>query len=334
MNTILARRYARALLALLLGGVATPSIAQALVDDFTNVSGVWIDADRAAQGVMIEQLDAPRIDGTPVRVGVSWFTWAPAADAAPGPRWLFGVGLRDGDTIIVDPLMIALRGRFPGDLAAPAAELQVWGRLEIVIEAAGSSADHRASLNYQGPPGWGSGERDYRRLTNANSGLDFGLIFDPPIWPYSRFAAGGTYSHAPTPGQGWILNNYPRDDASVEDGSGFRTEAALIWYTYDALGAPTWLFGLDDDLWGPGLPRFALQQAKRGGTFEGGTPVLEAWGTAIVRGPGGPPQGINCGFISQVRWEPTVGAIGEVSVGRITRTYDHHVPQPDFCFSR
>jgi hypothetical protein len=226
-----------------------------------NVSGLWLDAERAAQGLMIEQIDQPG----GARVVVSWFTWAPASDPEPGPRWLYGIGRRDGATVVVDPVMIARRGTFPIELPDTAPQLDEWGRLEI--EFSGDLTPDGAVLRYEGPSGWGVGERELFQITASGYGIPYNVVLDPPIANIGE--ASGNYSSPTHPGQGWVLNQHVRSEPSTPT----RIEAVLIWYTFDAEGRPVWLYGLAADM---GLdPSFEMNRAVDSGTFEGGEPRLE-----------------------------------------------------------
>jgi hypothetical protein len=326
---------------LLCASLGAPSIstAQVIVDDDINVSGVWLDADRSAQGLMLEQLDPPRgaADGGDSRVGVTWFTWAPASDPNPGPRWMFGIGRRDGDTIVVDPMRIAVRGSYPyvsGDAVATFAD---WGRVEIQVPEWRYGQQNSAVLTYEGPTGWGSGSREIRQITVASTGYAYDIAFSPPIVaPY--FASAGTYSDPTSVGQGWILNHYWRYDPDAAGGLSQRVETGLLWFSFDEDGRPTWYLGIDPNL-DDAIPTFPMLQADSGGTFEGGAPVLEARATIYIRGSGGPPFGINCAEPNLIRidrfpelavtppppWQP---------LSRITRTFDPNVVPPELCFSR
>jgi hypothetical protein len=312
---------------------AGPSHA-APVDASTNVSGLWLDANRAAQGLMLEQLDPPSgaDDGGLPRVAVSWYTWAPASDAAPGPRWLFGIGRRAGSRIEVE-LKLARSGNSPVATPGAPAQFDDWGVAEIRFDEWSYEAQNVATVEFTGPVGWGTGARAIKQLTAVNTGIPYDIILDPPY--EGLYSPAGTYSDPERVGQGWILNQYGRA-AQTEDGEGYwRVESLFIWFTYDAQGRPSWSVGLDSDLHDEEVT-IAMLRAASGGTFEGGTPQLEPWGEAYVFGSGGPPFGINCGEVTRIGWRPSVGegAWNEFDVARLTRPYDPNLIPPTLCFSR
>jgi hypothetical protein len=296
-----------------------------------NIAGLWLDADRPAQGLMMEQIDSP--SGAPgggfSRVVVSWYTWAPAADPAPGPRWLFGIGQRNGSTIVVDPVFIAREGRFVSATGTPAGRLDPWGRLEIDILPQSGEVAGAATLSYSGPVSWGEGVRDLRQLTVVNFGIDYDLFLDPPVG--NAFAPAGTYSSPINSGQGWVLNQYARLDDAVE--GGVRVESILLWYTYDLAGKPTWLVGIDSGINFPG-PTFHLLRALSGGTFEGGVPQLEPWGTLHHASDRLADQ-IAC-EASGWAWQAEASGFGSghVAVARLTRPYEENAVDVDHCIVR
>jgi hypothetical protein len=318
-----------------LGTTASMPAQAALVDDLTNLSGLWLDAERPAQGLMLEQIDPP--DGAPdgglPRVVVSWFTWAPAADPDPGPRWLFGIGRRDSDRIQVQ-LQIAVQGNTPfQDQEAPA-QLVDWGSAEIRVLESSAGVPSLGAIDFVGPPGWGQAVRPITQLTTSGAGKSYDV--DETESEKFRYQPAGTYSDPTQVGQGWIVNLYGRmSDSADAQAEATRAEAILLWFTYDSAGQPSWLFGLDTNLYEDG-PVFAMQRAATGGTFEGGTPQLVAVDDLLLAGAGGPPGIINCGEVSRVV------ALGEsgpdddtlFAVRRLTQPYAPG-PEPEtLCFSR
>lgn len=303
------------------------------VDDFTNLSGLWLDAERAAQGLMLEQIDPPSgaPDGGQPRVIVSWYTWAPAEDPDPGPRWLFGIGRREGHRIQVQ-LNIAVAGNSPFETQESPSQLEDWGFAEIRIPEWSSGTRNFGVIDFSGPHGWGQDVRAIAQLTTANAGKSYDI--DETEAEKSWFQPAGTYSDPTQIGQGWVLNLYGRAPAHPDSGMP-RVEAILLWFTYDANGKPSWLVGLDSDLYQAG-PTFAMLRAASGGTFEGGEPLLDPADELLLAGPGGPPGIINCGEVSRVVALNPAGPGDDTlfSVQRLTRPYAPGPEPPALCFSR
>jgi hypothetical protein len=163
-----------ALVALVTPLFVTTFAHAAPVNENTNLSGLWLDAERAAQGLMLEQIDPPSgaPDGGLPRVIVSWYTWAPAADPDPGPRWLFGVGRREGHRIQVQ-LQIAVAGNSPFEAQDAPAQLAEWGFAEIRVPEWSTDTRNIGVIEFAGPVGWGEGERQLAQLTTMFPSLIF-----------------------------------------------------------------------------------------------------------------------------------------------------------------
>jgi hypothetical protein len=155
----------------------------------------------------------------------------------------------------------------------------------------------------------------------SGSGIPYDMLISPP-YP-GELRPSGVYSDPTRTGQGWALSMYPRWDI----------ESILLWFTFDAEGRPSWLVGIDPGLEGGSV--FAMLRAASGGTFEGGTPHLEAAETLMVSGAAGPPTIIECGSVGRI------SVLGEFppdrqpvfQVNRITRPYDPHLAHPPICSS-
>ena len=112
-------------------------------------SGAWYVPSRSGEGWIVEEYG----NGL---AGAYWFTFAPDGTQA----WTYGLGVRDGDSIVIDDLQITSGARF-GDAFDPAAvRSQPWGRLALHLD----DCDH-ASVDYQsGLPGYGAASRAAERL--------------------------------------------------------------------------------------------------------------------------------------------------------------------------
>jgi hypothetical protein len=303
------------------------------VDDFTNLSGLWLDAERAAQGLMLEQIDPPTgaPDGGLPRVIVSWYTWAPAADPDPGPRWLFGVGRREGHRIQVE-LQIAVAGNSPFEAQDAPAQLAEWGFAEIRVSDWSTDTRNTGVIEFAGPVGWGEGERQLAQLTANGSGLDYDVLLDESR--YSDLLAGGTYSDPTQVGQGWILNMYRRHVTNDDGEQVPDVQSILLWFTYDAEGRPSWLVGLDASRYDDQF--HTMLRASAGGTFEGGSPTLVPVEAIFLQAQGGPPLQIGCGDLRRitVMTDAAPAMRPSFEVGRLTLPFDPNVLPPDLCFSR
>ncbi len=271
------------------------------------VSGLWNNPGTPSQGVMFEELGHP-VGGAPLgeqRVAMYWYTWAPAGDPAPGPRWLVGVG-RSVETGVAFDAVVEVRGGRFGPLLDPA-QLQFvpWGRVDVVFEPG------RATLEYEASGAWGAGRIPLSQLTTTGFAIPDYLDLDPPPSELP-FRPSGTYYDPSHPGQGWVLNQF----------SGSTQQSLLVGYTYDAAGNPTWLFGMDNDA-SDGLV-FAMTQAVQGGTFENGAtpaaPNLQPWGEVRLEVEG-------CDVVA-VNWVSTRAGFGSgrVVVSRLTSPWLRHAP--------
>lgn len=278
-------------------------------DDDVNYGGLWWDPARPAQGFVVEELDRPigSTEGGERRVAVTWFTWAPQADAAPGPRWFHGLGRFDGHRVTVD--LIEVRGGRFGVLLDPAQVTRVpWGR--VVLDFDGGEA----AVRYSGPAGYGTGEFTVRRLTTAGTGAGAGVAFSPP--PSGDYTRAGTYYDPQHPAGGWVLNQY--------DAGGGAARSLLVWFTWDANGRPIWLHGVDGDD-RDGL-MFRMHWAMSGGRFEPGYALaavnLREWGDVTLQSsPCGPQRDV-----TQVDWRADTHGFGDghVPVARLTRQVELH----------
>lgn len=295
----------------------SPSLRPAYTDPLvpprsSTVGGLWWDPARPGQGVMIEELDDPvgLWRAGEQRVAVAWYTWAPAADPQPGPRWFYGTGRVYGDGIVVDPLYELSGGRFGAALDPASVQTAPWGRMLIDF----SSDAARAS--YAGPPAYGSGEMHIGQLTTAGTGLSPDMQFSPPL--RYNFTRQGTYIDPQHPAGGWMLGQYPSGD----DGT-FRVGSLLVWFTWDPNGRPVWFYGTDDDAFDGIAP--AMMRAASGGTFEPGNAAenvrLLPWGEVEL-------VGCASGHIDRVAWRAETHGYGDgdVAVARLTQpTVPHSV---------
>lgn len=283
-------------------GATGPQASYRLWPDLASpLSGLWYDPTRNGQGWMFEELDLPF--GADAfgqqRVALSGYTWAPDVPTQSGARWLIGVGRLRSSGFVVDDVLLARSGGFGLSAAHTPVQLEPWGRIEVAL------ARNSSQLYFSGPPGWGSGVRDLAQLTESGYGVTWGIEFSPP--PPAVFDHLGTYYSPLHPGQGWVLNQFPR---------GGKVASVLLWYTFDLQGQPLWLVGDDADR-NDGL-RFRMRAASLAGRFDAPmeTPLPD-WGEVRLEADA-------CN-VTAVEWQadvPGFGA-GRVAVQRLTDPYEY-----------
>lgn len=221
-------------------------------------SGSWFDPARSGEGIVLELLD----DGSAVAF---WFTY-PASGEPASQMWLFGTGAVDGNRIRFESMLRPVGARFGAAFDPAAVQYGEWGRLELEAGDCG-----RLTLRWEGPDGFGSGERELQRLTvleqldcSGRSGLlDNGARALPGLRPGSA-----AWFDPARSGEGWIVEQ-------LADG---RT--AMYWFTYDHAGRQVWLVGTGarqgaaleiSDVYIAGGTRF-------GDAFEPSAVALRRWG--------------------------------------------------------
>ena len=174
------------------------------------VNGDWYSVERPGEGFKVEFLDGGR-------AVVSWFTY-PAVGEASDQLWLTGVGKVIGSGIVVDELYRTSGARFGDSFDPLQVRLSVWGKLRIVLSACG-----RASMEYSGPSGYGSGTRSLVQLTRQS--VPCGSL------QVQRGFTGlsGNWYDPNRSGEGLFLT--VQNDAS----------AFMVWFTYTPEAAQSWL---------------------------------------------------------------------------------------------
>jgi hypothetical protein len=275
--------------------------------------GLWSDPARPAQGVFLEMLDdlpGHWQDGEQ-RVAMAWYTWAPASDPEPGPRWLYGVGHLVNDAMYFDDVVEIDGGRFGAAFDLADVRHLPWGAVQIARSRDGVDG---ATLRYQGPPGWGEGQLDLGLLyASGLNWVDCAPLCLDPAPPVRDFSRAGTYFDVARPAGGWILaQGHPPEAFSR------RAHSFLMWFTWDEQGRPAWLFGTDGDDT-DGL-RMALKQSVSGGRFEAGYSLDDVqfadWGTITLRS--GDCQARSLESIDWTTDRPGF-TFGDVAVMRLTR---------------
>ncbi|MFU8830824.1 MAG: zinc-dependent metalloprotease family protein [Wenzhouxiangella sp.] len=184
-------------------------------------SGSYFDPDRDGEGWLIEILNDDY-------AAMSWFTYPPldgsASDHNFGEQaWMVGVGAISGNRIFFDDILLT-RGQGFGSSFDPASlELLPWGSAEFEFVNCSSG-----TVDYQGPPAFGSGHREVQRLVGI-PGLPCGSPASAP--QPDAPGVSGQWSDPNLDGQGWFLQE-------VEPGRIFAA-----WFTYDDNANQIWLVG-------------------------------------------------------------------------------------------
>ena len=281
-------------------------------------NGSWFDPARSGEGIAVQVLE----DG---RAVAAWFTYPP--DGVAGEQaWLVAQeGTFDGDTLRFPQVFRPRGGRF-GDAFDPAQVAnEAWGTLSMRIVDCSN-----AVLRWDGPAGWGSGER---ALTKASVPDQVDCRAGRALTPSGARAATGLRARSgswfvPTRGgEGWL----------IEDLDGGLS--LLTWFTYTPAGEQAWLTGAgarDGD-------RLVVDLVQPRGTrwgagFDAGAVERTAWGrveidfascTAATLRHQSSRAGYGSGSRAVVR---LVGTAGTLCVDdfreRTAGTWREHAPMP------
>ncbi len=186
------------------------------------VSGSWFDANRSGEGIIVQYLP----DGTAIAF---WFTYPPEGEAGEQAWLVAQEGRVDGNTLRFSAVYRPQGARFGAGFDPDDVTLQAWGTLELEFADCG-----RATLRYTGPQAFGSGTRQYTRLTvldelECDGSRDL-LGNGGRALSGLRSKSGAWY--VPTrAGEGWLVEELP-------DG---RT--LVYWFTFDPQGRQAWTIG-------------------------------------------------------------------------------------------
>ena len=242
------------------GGLSEPTalaFSGQLRDSVPGASGHFFVSTRAGEGWLLERLG-------PDSAAMSWFTYPPSGSEA-AQAWLVGVGRIDGPDWYFDDVLLPRGQGFAAEFDPNSIELEPWGDIQFSFYDCNSG---QASWN--GPPGWGSGQRRFERLIEI-PGLPCGSQPRPPS--AERPGVSGQWFDPARSGQGWFLQ---------ETGPG---QIFAAWYAHDQQGQQLWLVGSGELV--NGEARFE-QMLKPRGTFFGeafdpAAVALENWGELTLR---------------------------------------------------
>ena len=226
-------------------------------------SGAWFDPATDGEGFFVQVLPGGS-------AAVSWYTYA--ADGSGAPHWIVGQGLVRGNALLVQQAFSVRGGGFGQDFDPGTLDQQPWGRLTFVLEEPlPGSTLRRGRVRYEGPQGWGTGERWLQQITHDG--------------------CGGRAGCAPA---GLALHGYSglwfRGPEQAGDGLFFQVDAGgqalLAWYLFTPQGEPLWLTGVAPAGADTDAVRFTLFQAhgaRFGADFDPAEVVRRRWGEATLR---------------------------------------------------
>jgi len=189
-----------------------------------DVAGTWYTPGRNDEGFLVE----PQADG---RVLVTWYTY-PLPGEAGDQLWLYGVGELVGNGFATETLLRLDGGGFAGNFDPARMTRTSWGKLTMVHDG-----DDRATLRFEGPPGYGSGTRALVRL----SGQYGQTVLSPP--PPPIVSHSGSFYDGDRPGEGIVVHLATRRTDPPQP-----TGLFLVWFTYDDDGRPRWLYGRGEQI--------------------------------------------------------------------------------------
>ena len=186
------------------------------------VSGAWFDPARNGEGVILQVLP----NGRALAI---WFTYPPTGESGD-QAWLIAQdGEIDGDRIRFTQVYRPLGGRFGAAFDPAQVNLQNWGTLELVFDHCNAH-----TLNWSGPPEFGSGSRAMSRLSTLD---EVDCAGGRKLTAQGGRAAEGLRSRSGTwyvperSGEGWVVEE-------LADG-----RSIVYWFTYTPDGQQAWTIG-------------------------------------------------------------------------------------------
>lgn len=289
-------------------GPLSDKIAARNFQPAAGVAGSWYEPARSGEGFLLEidKRDPSKCVNLDLCNGsVSWFTYPPANEAGE-QRWIVGATRAEGTHwLVVDDARLGTAGSFAG-----AGTTAPWGRLDFEFYA-----DGRAAVRHDGPPAYGDAIRPLTQLSALGPRLSYRRQQAIEVTPdLSRTARSGSYYDAANPGSGFMLQIDPGDYFAEPTPT---PRALIVFYTYDAQGAPLWLTGEGTYL---DAATLSFEVARtRGADFGTGpitTPVERVpWGEVVVRFA----SATSC-VANSIEWRPigTGIAAGLKAVTRLT----------------
>lgn len=182
-------------------------------------SGTYLTPGRDGEGWLVEVLN----DSTAL---IIWFSFTPEGSDTGIQAWFGGVGMIDGNRIVVSQANIT-RGAIFGDAFDPDDVIRTpWGSIEFAFDGRNSG-----TMTFSGLPEYGAGSRPFARLSGI-VGLPFGVSGDDlPVPTSGQPGISGTWVDFSHDGEGWFLQE-------VVPGI-----LVMAWFTFDDVGQQVWIIG-------------------------------------------------------------------------------------------
>lgn len=185
-------------------------------------NGAWFDPARSGEGIAVQVLD----DG---RAVAAWFTYPPQGVAGEQAWLVAQEGTFEGDTLRFPQVFRPRGGRFGAAFDPAQVVNEPWGTLSMRF------VDCRnAVLRWDGPAGWGSGERAISKASvpdQVDCGAARALTASGARAASGLRARSGSWYVPTRAGEGWLLEDL---DGGL---------SLLTWFTYTPDGEQAWVTG-------------------------------------------------------------------------------------------
>ncbi len=175
--------------------------------------GTWFDISHDGEGLQIQVLSQDR-------ALVAWYTY----DQSGNQRWFSGIGIIQGNRIVIEQLTIASGAQFGEDFDPAAVVREPWGSGIISF----NDCDN-AILTYIEDATGMAGSQTLSRLTSLNGMTCGGLVTSEQA---EGFDASGTWFDPSHDGEGLIVEQL---NAST---------LVFSWFSYDDTGEQAWFTGI------------------------------------------------------------------------------------------
>lgn len=182
-------------------------------------SGTYLTPGRDGEGWLVEVLNE-------TTALIIWFSFTPQDSDTGIQAWFGGVGMIDGNRIVVSQANITSGAVFGDDFDPDDVVRTLWGSIEFAFDGRNSG-----TMTFSGLPEYGSGSRPFVRLSGI-VGLPFGVAPEELPAPASgQPGVTGTWVDFSHDGEGWFLQE-------VAPGV-----LVLAWFTFNDVGQQVWVIG-------------------------------------------------------------------------------------------